>query len=582
MTAATPNNRQPRWEPARPGWVRLSLLTSVLLIGWALLVPPGHRAQWWHLALALAITAAFLGSWHGQSLSTIARRSVPMALRNRQRRRRPPSSAAHRNRGLPRTSDTQTAEQSSGDDEATIVIHLQPHPYELSGPNDTSDQLPWELVISWLDRYGIRANALTVTSVNTTPPASSLRSDHSSLLSAATPQNRHTWISYTLGADANLAAISAGRVQRIARRSSSDPQTDPQTSDDDTDSPRTAITELAAITARRLVAELSEQGWLASDVTKTQLPRFADATLSVRRECWTGAEYADGFRAVYQIEPHALGTALDAITRLHTKSSWVSVTVRQHGFQPPTIEAAAALLTTARPSRRVAAGMHGMHGLHAQSAERFTVTGLAGVNLPRTPVVMDDLRAVLWRTSSAGVPLGSDQHGDPFYLTLDSPEPTRITITGTPEFQWGICSRLVLLGRPTGIYAPNARPWVSLANLAAPHQVSLNPSELPPDAIAIGADGAAIPPAAIAVILRPSTPTYATSTPIMITQHPRQPDWFTVSTPRLRERSSPRLGELVNDFRAKYDRDPDAAQRRTLAIQASSVWLNTRLPTTGF
>lgn len=571
------NDRQPRWAPARPSWVRLSLLTATLLIGWALLVPPGHQAQWWHLAPALAITAAFLGSWHGQSLSTIARRSAPMALRNR-RYRRQPASAAHRNHGLHRTPDPQPAAQPGDDDAATIVIHLQPHPYELSVPDDSRDQLPWELVISWLDRYGIRADALTVTSVNTTPAASSLRSDHSSLLSAATPQNRHTWISYTLRADANLTAISAGRVQRGARRSSSGTHA----SGDDTESYRTAIAELAAITARRLVAEFTEQGWLASDVTQAQLPRFAATALPVRRECWTGAEYADGFRAVYQIEPHALGAALDALTHLHTKSSWVCVTLRQHGFQPLTIEAAAALLTTARPSRRVVAGMHGMHGLHARSAKRFTVTGLAEVDLPRAPAVIDDLRALSWRTGSAGIPLGSDQHGDPFYLTLDSPEPTRITVSGTPEFQWGICSRLALSGRPTGIYAPNPRPWVSLANLAAPHQVSLNPPELAPDAIAIGFDSAALPPAAIAVILRPSAAPDSAPTSIMITQHPRRPDWFTVSTPRLRERCAPRLGELVNEFRAKYGREPDAAQRETLAIQASSMWLNTRLPTTGF
>ena len=66
------------------------------------------------------------------------------------------------------------------------MLHLRPHPHALTTPGDTSDQLPWEFVTSWLNRYGVRADALTITAVTRTPPPSGLRTDSAALLTGRT------------------------------------------------------------------------------------------------------------------------------------------------------------------------------------------------------------------------------------------------------------------------------------------------------------------------------------------------------------------------------------------------------------
>jgi hypothetical protein len=82
--------------------------------------------------------------------------------------------------------------------QAQIVIHLRSHPHALTTPADHSDQLPWEFITAWLNRYGVCADALTVCSVTRTPPASGLRSDSAALLGARNTQHHDTWLTYTL------------------------------------------------------------------------------------------------------------------------------------------------------------------------------------------------------------------------------------------------------------------------------------------------------------------------------------------------------------------------------------------------
>ena len=210
MTATTASRRPSRFTPARPSWRRLTALVSLLLLGWAVLLPVGRGHQWWHYAVAVAFVAAFVGSWHGQHISTVARRWMPMASHNRRQRcyrgrdphpghRRAEQSPQPRRPGVDRAGALQ----------AQIVIHLRPHPHGLTLPGDSSDQLPWEFVTAWLNRYGVRADSLTVCSVTRTPPPSGLRSDAAALLTGRTPQHRDTWLTYTLRAENNVDALTA-------------------------------------------------------------------------------------------------------------------------------------------------------------------------------------------------------------------------------------------------------------------------------------------------------------------------------------------------------------------------------------
>ena len=53
----------------------------------------------------------------------------------------------------------------------------------------------------------------------------------------------------------------------------------------------------------------------------------------------------------------------------------------------------------------------------------------------------DALTQLRWPTSAAGVPIGFNRNREPVYLGLASPEPVRITVTGTGQFHVGIVAR---------------------------------------------------------------------------------------------------------------------------------------------
>jgi type VII secretion protein EccE len=495
--------------------VRVSLLAAALLLGWAALLPVGQRPQWWHWALAGLVVVGFLGSWNGQHFSTALHRWAPMAWRNRRRHRHPG------------TGDTAAA-APSGDDElrSRITIHLRPQPHTLNTPDAHDDQLPWQFVTAWLDRYGIRADALTVCSVTRTPPPSSLRSDAAAQLTARTPQHRDTWLTYTLTAESNVGAL-------VARRTALSTIEEPGSAE----GPGRQRTGLAAVTARRLIAELREQGWLASLCEDTaELPVFVPATVGVRRECWTGTEYSDGFRAVYAVDPHQIDAVLDTLTAVPTKATWVAVTVRAHRTGPTTVEACVGMLTPARPPLQPLAGLTGFHGLHRQATQALSTAGLDQTGelgaLPQSPVDVDALAALPWATSAMGVPIGFDRTRRPVYVGLSSPEPVRVTVTGTGDFHVGVISRLALSGSPIAIYTRDPRRWTQLANHGGPEQIRVNPATVTTTTIVVSDGGGDIPPGSVSVLLRRPQAAPPPATTIVITQDPRRPELFTITTPR--------------------------------------------------
>lgn len=530
MTAAidTPS----RFAPARPSWARLSLLVTLLLIGWAALVPPGTPPQWWHITLAVLLTVAFLGSWHGQHISTTLRRWAPLTIRNRRARRqraglRPSKGRRRRPTPDPTPGSDQAPPPVGPTLEAKIVIHLRPQAHALTTAGQHDDQLPWDFITAWLHRYGVQAEELTVCSVTRTPPPSGLRSDAGPLLSGLTPQHRDTWLTYTLRAESNLG-------QLVARQA-------PLVSTDD----GLQTAGLADTTARRLVAELREQGWRATLCDDhDQLPQFVQDTAAVRREHWTATEYSDGFRAVYAVNPSSLKAVLSTLPTVATKATWVAVTICARGRQPDSLQACVGVLTGTEPSRTPLAGLSGFHGLHHEVVPALTVTGLddtATVSLPSAPREATDLTELVWATSSVGVPIGYDRNRQPVYLGLASPEAVRITVTGQREFQFDVMARLALSGLPIAAFTAYPQQWARLANNAAREQVSINPAGLlPPGAIVVNDDSRAeLPPASMSVTLRRPQTAQPPQTTIVITQDHHRPQLFRISTPHVR-------GELLS------------------------------------
>ncbi len=536
---ATPVDRsRSRLAPAVPSWRRLTVLVSLLLLGWAALLPPGRTPQWWHYAAGVALILAFLGSWHGQHVSTTIRRWAPVSAYNRRLRSRRLSQ-----RPTTATSAATPPEPAYGSDilQARVVIHLRPHAHALTTPSDTADQLPWRFITSWLDRYGVRADAVTITALTRTPPPSGLRTDAAALLTSRTPQHRDTWLTYTLRAESNVGALTArrttmGHAPAESRGAEAESGHTPQQ------------TALADTVARRLVAELREQGWLATVTEADTCPVFTPPAATVRREHWTATEHADGFRAVYAVEPGQLATVLDTLPALSTKATWVVMTVRDPGGRSVTADAAVGIVSSAKPSRNPLPGLNGFHGLHRKVASALSVTGFdqSRFSLPQAQLSWDALTTLRWTTAAAGVPIGFNRNREPVYLGLASPEPVRVTITGTGQFQVGIVSRLALSGLPVALYTADPRPWAALGNHGATQQFSVRPATLQPGAIVV-TDGSVDPPngAGLTVTLRRPQSAQAPSTTIVITQDGARADLFQLITGHDRQWLSTRLVEAA-------------------------------------
>ncbi|WP_242657605.1 MULTISPECIES: hypothetical protein [Mycobacterium] len=536
MVAVPASRESSRFSPAWPSWRRLTTLASLLLLGWATLLPAGRPPQWWHYAAAALVIVAFVGSWHGQHVSTTVARWTPMAWHNRRQRAQ---RSGHRRRSAPEAPRPSSTREAAL--QARIVIHLRTHPHTLTAPGDHSDQLPWEFITAWLDRYGVRADTLTVCSVTRTPPASGLRSDSAPLVGGRNSQHRDTWLSYTLRAEDNVGALTARRTTLGSPTGAN--------SDDDASPSQPHRAALADTVARRLIAELRERGWLASLSDEEELPRFVPPSASVRRETWTGTEYSDGFRAVYAVDPSALPDVLETLTNLHTKATWVAVTIRSRGRQPATAEAVVGTLTATRPPRQLP-GLAGFHGLHRHIGPALAATGIdagADVELPATEVVPSTLAALRWPTAAIGVPIGYNRARQPVYLGLASPEPVRITVTGTRQFHIGIIARLALSGQPVALYTSDPRQWTALANHAAPQQFSIRPTTPPPEAIVVSDASSDAPTGAITVTLRRPQSAQAPATTIVITQDGRHPDLFYITTAHGRQWLSTRLVPASNE-----------------------------------
>lgn len=514
MTAATKERRAPRrFAPAWPSWKRTTFLTCLLIVGAAAATAHGQPLRPWHLVVGLLVAFGFLGSWRGQLISTSVRYWIPMALRNRGGHSGGKDEEGGQQAATPLDDHSRGAE---ADPVAHIVIQLRRPPHRVLTPENADDQLPWQTVLSWLNRYGIQADCLNITAVTRIPPQSGLRRDVAAAVTARTPQNRDTWLTYTLRAGSNVDALRARRV---------------------------GIADLAVVTSRRLVAELREQGWLATVCDHPdRLARFVPPGAAIRRECWTATEYPDGFRAVYAVaDPERLDGLLPSLPAART--TWVSTMVRCRAGQPATVEAHVGLLTAARPVHNPAPGLRGFHGRHHELAPLICATGSslpAGV-LRSSPI---DPRSfsLPWHASATGVPIGTDRQGRAHYLGLASPEPVRITVTGSAEFGVGIVARLALSGLPIAVYAGGDR-WKQLANHAGPQQVLIAPADPTPGAIVVTDDSGSAPPipaGGISVLLRRPQQAAAPATTIVITQS-TQAGLFDITTAHGRLRLSTRL-----------------------------------------
>ncbi|WP_077099947.1 type VII secretion protein EccE [Mycobacterium terramassiliense] len=259
-----------------PGTGRITL-ALLAVVPAAMAYPWRSPRDYWVLGIAVAVVIVLFGWWHGLHLTTILRRRLAMARRAR---------------GFVPESGSATS--------ATALLQLGP-------PLGDSDVLPLQLIADYLDRYGVRADKIRITSRDNTSDSS----------------RRQTWVGLTVSAADNLAALQA-RSSRIP------------------------LTETAQVAARRLADHLREIGWDAATVAPGDVPRLLAPNA---RETWRGVQRGDSdYIAAYRVRVDGgLAETLDAIRSYPVRETCTALEIagdRNHR----TLAAACAFLTDTPPA----------------------------------------------------------------------------------------------------------------------------------------------------------------------------------------------------------------------------------------
>ncbi|MEB4208385.1 type VII secretion protein EccE [Mycobacterium sp. 94-17] len=258
-----------------PGSGRITL--ALLAIVPAVMAYPWRTPRdYWLLGIATVVVIVLFGWWGGLHFTTILRRRLAIIGRGN------------------------AVPEGTADTAATALIRL-------GAPEGESDVLPLPLLASYLDRYGIRADKIRITSRDNASDAS----------------RRETWVGLTVSAPDNLAALRAR-------------------------SPRIPLHETAQVAARRLADHLREIGWEATAVAADDVPRLLTSN---PRERWRGVQRgASDYLAAYQIQvDDALPETLEAIRAYSARETCTALEIAGDKSRP-TVAVAAALQTEAGPS----------------------------------------------------------------------------------------------------------------------------------------------------------------------------------------------------------------------------------------
>lgn len=308
------------------GRITLAVLAAVA-VGMA--YPWQSTRERWVLGVAIAVLIILVAWWRGMFITTMLRRRIALLARRPGRTHKP------------------------GIDVRTTVL------LRVSAPDAEADHVPLTMIAQYLHRYGIRADAIRVTSRDT-------ESD------AGVPQ-RQTWIGLTLSATDNLAALQAR-------------------------SPSIPLHQTAEVAARRLADHLREIGWTASLAEPDDVPAVFAPTA---RETWRGIRQGGAdYVAVYRAKADtALPELLAVIRSYPARETWTTLEIAG-AAEAPTVAVACALRTNTRPGGRAP-----ISGLSPQSGNhRSALTALQLGSTERldghTDLPADQLSQLRWPSSA--------------------------------------------------------------------------------------------------------------------------------------------------------------------------------------
>ncbi len=315
-----------------PGTGRFTLALLVLVPA-VLAYPWRSTREHWVVGVAAVVVILLFARWRGLPVTTIARRRLAMTRRKPGRR---------------------SVRQYGADARITALLSLAPRATE-------PDILPLPLIAGYLDCYGIRADAIRVTSRDSVSENGAAR--------------RETWIGLTLSAADNLAALQAR-------------------------SPEIPLRQTAEIAVRRLADHLREIGWTVAAAEPESVPCLLGpkARASWRAVREDGADYV----AAYQIRADASLPNILAATWSHpTRETWTAVEIAGVGASR-TMAAACAFRTDGPPSG--AAPVQGLTPQHGNQQPALTALDpLSSRKLDGHAVMAGDLLSRLRWPCSATV-----------------------------------------------------------------------------------------------------------------------------------------------------------------------------------
>lgn len=281
------------------------MVALLVVIPAAMAYPWQTTLDWWLLGIAIAVVIVAFAWWRGAFLTTLLRRRLALL----------------RGHDEPR----HLVQHSETDARTTVVLRV------LGGGER---ELPRSTLSSYLDRYGIRCDAVRLTHRDT-------------------PDGRTTWVGLTFCAATNLAALQA-RSQDIPLR------------------------ETAEVTLRRLADHLRELGYLVSTVD-LEVPDLLGAA---PRERWkTVQDDGRGHLTCYSVPADDRLDEILAELRATDASEVWTVLELTGAPDRPELSAVCAVRTAEAPTAAPVGALQHLTGrqrttlaaLHPESTERLPV-----------------------------------------------------------------------------------------------------------------------------------------------------------------------------------------------------------------
>ena len=307
-----------------------------MIVPAAMAYPWQTRTDWWVLGIAIAVVLLTFAGWRGLFLTTMIRRRFAVWRRNH---------ARSRSRVRPEPSNR-----------VTVLLRVE-------APDGAV--LPLTLVAGYVDRFGIRASKVRVTSRDV-------------------DGTRTTWVGMTLGAADNLAALQAR-------------------------SPEIPLYDTAEIVGRRLADHLREAGLDAAIVDTVHGP------LTTRgHESWRAVrddhEQVAGYLAAYRIPvDERLGERLAEVWSQSSRETWTALELGGTAHAP-TVVAVCAFRTDEAPSKPPLAGLQKRGGLQRPLLTALDPRAVDRLDADAVRLPHGVLDGVAWQAEMAKSPLFEQTH----------------------------------------------------------------------------------------------------------------------------------------------------------------------------